>query len=515
MFSVAHAATRADICRKILHMKSVKTFNQSNLLLILGIFITGILLSPKWFVIAAPWLFYSFLLRFFRKNNWKAFVIIIPVFLLSSVIAQYQVVPMPFMKLSILMLVMAGFNILPFIVDKIAYHRTSPLVSMMIFPVIATLFNYLIDQGPQGTWGNFAYTQYKFSSFMQMVSITGIYGVNFIIYWFASTINYYLESRKFNANVILMPSAFVLALSYGQYQLLSESQVKGNLTSAAITIDNNGPIEEMYFVTTGEKLAMPKNMSQADPIVAKFNTSLVKFMSDHQNKKYNSVYSKMDKVLVDYADATKSAAENGAKLVVWSEAAIINTKERDKKYQDQMSKLADDLDLYLFFPTAVFHPEKVGKKDLFIENKVITFGPDGKLLNEYFKNIPVMGVEPSFPGNGKIPVIKTQYGTLSPIICYDADHPELISQISDSGSDILIVPTGDWEAISPYHTYIAAVRCIENGVSMIKATSHGLGAMIDDKGRILSSYDYFDCLICRFNHQKLLMYLLARYLLDC
>jgi len=72
------------------------------------------------------------------------------------------------------------------------------------------------------------------------------------------------------------------------------------------------------------------------------------------------------------------------------------------------------------------------------------------------------------------------------------DHPNLIEQVSRLSTDMLVVPTGDWKAISPYHTYMAAVRCIENGVSMLKSTSNGLSAMIDDKGRILASYDYFN-----------------------
>ena len=134
----------------------------------------------------------------------------------------------------------------------------------------------------------------------------------------------------------------------------------------------------------------------------------------------------------------------------------------------------------------------MGVEERFIENKVLTFDPEGKLLNTYFKNIPVFGVEPSFPGDGTIPVIETPYGGLSPIICYDADHPQLIQQVSDQGTDMLVVPTGDWKAISPYHTHMAAIRCIENGISMLKSTSNGLSAVIDDKGRILAGYDYFD-----------------------
>ncbi|MCB9271819.1 MAG: hypothetical protein H6561_20005 [Lewinellaceae bacterium] len=103
-----------------------------------------------------------------------------------------------------------------------------------------------------------------------------------------------------------------------------------------------------------------------------------------------------------------------------------------------------------------------------------------------------MGVEPSFPGDGIIPGISTQTGVISPAICYDLDFPELVSQVSRHHTDLLVVPTGDWKSISPYHTYMAAFRAIENGVSVLKAVTGGLSAYIDHNGKILAQSDYYD-----------------------
>lgn len=123
-----------------------------------------------------------------------------------------------------------------------------------------------------------------------------------------------------------------------------------------------------------------------------------------------------------YAVATEKAAQAGARVVTWSEATILTSKADEAAAIVRAAKIAADNNVYLFYPTAVFLPEMVESGQPFLENKVLTFGPDGTLLNTYFKNIPVMGVEPSVPGDGTIPVISTPFGNLSPIICYHADQ---------------------------------------------------------------------------------------------
>ncbi|MEM6771798.1 MAG: nitrilase-related carbon-nitrogen hydrolase, partial [Bacteroidota bacterium] len=105
-------------------------------------------------------------------------------------------------------------------------------------------------------------------------------------------------------------------------------------------------------------------------------------------------------------------------------------------------------------------------------------------LDAHHGDIFEVGVESSVPGDGTIPVIESSVGGLSPIICYDADHPQLMAQVSKSETDLLVCPTGDWAGIAPLHTYMAAVRCIENGTSMLKATNGGLSALIDSRGTL-------------------------------
>lgn len=476
-------------------MSAHKLFGVKNLSLLFLAFITGILMSPKWTFALATWIHFAVLLRYYRDNNWKGFLLSLPVLTLAGIIAQVEVIPLELSQVVVLMLVLNSINLIPFVIEKLTHTKMPAWAAMFVFPTIYTLYTYFMDAGPQGSWGNWGYTQYEFLSLMQLASLTGIYGINFLICWFASFANYCYKvsstQKTFDFMSLLMPICFGAAVLFGLYQLNMPSENKGTTKMATLTMDNLSVIKQMYKAETGKSIELPKYFSQGDPIVKEMNKGLIGFMSKPSAPKFNPVYAQMDSVLNNYVLATKEAARAGAKIITWSEAAIINIKENEKRYIDKMASLSAELDIYLFFPTAVFHPEKVGKEELYIENKVLTFNPEGELVNTYFKNIPIMGVEPSFPGDGKIPVIKTPYGKLSPIICYDADHPQLIAQLQNQSTELLVVPSGDWKAISPYHTQMAAVRCIENGVSMIRATSNGLSAMIDDKGRILASRDFF------------------------
>ena len=138
------------------------------------------------------------------------------------------------------------------------------------------------------------------------------------------------------------------------------------------------------------------------------------------------------------------------------------------------------------------YPEKMKNNEPFIGNKIITIHPNGDILDTYYKNVPVKNADPSIPGDGKIETIETPYGNFSPVICYDADFPVLIRQTGNNNTDVIMVATGDWYSISPYHSKIGIIRSIENGVSMLKTVSYGLSVAADAYGNMIATDDFFE-----------------------
>jgi len=446
--------------------------------------LSSLLLSPKWFHAVGVWIYYPVLLLLLRHSSWRWWLGAYAALLPALIVSQLGVIPLPFPQMAIFFAVGSSIGFLPYLIDRVASRKLPTWAAVLAFPVAATVLDLLTSNGPQGTWGNNAYTQFHFRPLMQLAAVTGIFGINFLYYWFASvTVNAW-ESRRWQRPQLAFALVAGAVIFAGTLRLSTQTD-SARVSLAAIHLDNKAVYEAAYTCTTGEEIEITGDLSPTSEIVAKVNEGFIAYLKDPVAERYAPVHLTTDSLVEAYAAATSRAAQAGARVVTWSEATILTPKTNEAKALTRASKIATDNGVYLFYPTAVFRPEMVESGEPFLENKVLTFGPDGTLLNTYFKNIPVMGVEPSVPGDGTIPVINTPFGNLSPIICYDADHPQLIRQVSTAGTDLLVCPTGDWQGIAPLHTYMAAVRCIENGTNMLKATNEGTSALIDYHGNMI------------------------------
>jgi apolipoprotein N-acyltransferase len=128
----------------------------------------------------------------------------------------------------------------------------------------------------------------------------------------------------------------------------------------------------------------------------------------------------------------------------------------------------------------------------FIENKALLIDPNGKILSFFFKNKPVPVVEPSVAGDGNVPVSTTEFGTLATSICYDADFPQLMRQAGQKNADVLLLPSGDWKEVSPYHGDMAKMRAVENGFSLVRCVSGARSSVYDFYGQLISARNFFD-----------------------
>lgn len=142
----------------------------------------------------------------------------------------------------------------------------------------------------------------------------------------------------------------------------------------------------------------------------------------------------------------EKAVQLGAQIIVLPELAQsgFNFKNQEEAYS-----LSEDLDgecISLWMRLARKYNiivvggycENIG--DDKVANSSVMIGPDGILANyqkahlwDNEKNIFV-------PGNDVPPIIKTEYGTLSMMICYDLEFPEWVRIPALKGADILCAP---------------------------------------------------------------------------
>ncbi|MGI9545455.1 MAG: hypothetical protein ACR2MX_19495, partial [Cyclobacteriaceae bacterium] len=179
-----------------------------------------VLSSAKWTMTLAPWIGLVFLLNFSRRVKlWQLIVFGIIAMFLSTGISGYNVVPLPMPFYPILVLIIAVKSILPFLLDRLTKAQERGFVGTLIFPAAFVGLEFFDSFTGGNTWGSMAHTQYKFQAILQVASVFGPWGVSFLVYWFASIINWLIENNwqwdVVRTGVITTVSIYLMVLSFG------------------------------------------------------------------------------------------------------------------------------------------------------------------------------------------------------------------------------------------------------------------------------------------------------------
>jgi apolipoprotein N-acyltransferase len=114
--------------------------------------------------------------------------------------------------------------------------------------------------------------------------------------------------------------------------------------------------------------------------------------------------------------------------------------------------------------------------------------PSGEFAFVYGKNYPSEPGEPPTVTRGSYPVLKTEIGNLSTIICNDVNFTITTRTLAQNGAQIIAEPTFEisapglgWEERTQ-----TVLRAVENHVSVVKAEAAGISMIIDPYGRIVA-----------------------------
>ncbi|WP_165422892.1 nitrilase-related carbon-nitrogen hydrolase [Ktedonosporobacter rubrisoli] len=437
--------------------------------LILGTLLSLFAANGRWDIPLAAWLYPLFFLRFMRTSNivvgllglWLASAGATLFFLYESQILT------PFIFISAQIL--GTMLLLPFLLDRLLAPRLgagSGLLATLIFPLSRVACEYLTTLVPYGTGGGLlGYTQQGNLPLIQIVAITGVYGVSFLIAWFASVGNWIWEQHfawpRIRLTTLLYSGVLALTLLGGGCRLAffppSASTIRVAGISAAPAASHKA-LEALRNFPTSEQLAHA-NPAQLRPEFAALNEELLK--------------------------RSLQEAQAGAKIVVWPEGGAMTLAEDETALIEGGKNLTRKTGIYLEMGLIVFLHQAP-----YAENKTILLDPQGRVLWTYHKVHP-FGTETYTPGNPIVPVVDTLYGRLANVICFDADDPDLMRQGGRKGADIMLVPSNDWQGIDPWHTQNATFRAIEDGYSVVRQTSNGLAMSVDYQGHVLAATDYF------------------------
>ncbi len=436
---------------------------QTSLYLLIG-FILLIVSNGTWMVPVAAWLAPIFLLRFFRKTK---VAIGFPIGLVFFLAATFIMMRGLGMLSHIFTVYFAVLGLLPYWADKLLHKRIRGFSATLIFPVAIVSVEYLSNL-IFGTWASLSYTQYGNLPFMQMASLTGIWGISFVVGWVGSFANWLIDNKmewgKIKKPVYVFGAILAFIFLYGGVRLAVFPPDSRTVMAASFTPDNElGELHSQLDQVKVESLVELANKGRA---LAR------KVAMDH----YAGLF-----------ERSRLLAQTGTKIVLWPEGVTDVLEDDEASFLSLASGLSEQEGIYLL---VAYQMKTLDYPKTFRENKMVLFGPSGQKFWEYLKARPVP-TSPEIPGDGIIHTADTPLGRLAGAICYDMDFPHLIHQAGRSGADIMLVPGWDWREITPLHTRMAIFRAIENGFSLIRQSAYGLSVAVDYQGQVVAAMDHF------------------------
>ena len=434
----------------------------------LNLFVVG-----EWAMPIAAWLGPLFVLRFLRTNrSWRS----VGLYWLLSIpflhTALNGIVPIPGIGFTIFLIIIVTLALIPYLIDRWLTPRLPGLIGTLVFPLSSTVFEYVNAYGTYGTFGSTAYTQFGNLALMQIVSVTGLWGIIFLAMWFASVVNWAWENEwswpRVKHGVLAYTLIAALVMLYGTIRLISAGAPAETVRVAGI------PSNQDYIATLSQNY--PDLMSKM------FDNTL----SEEEKSLLQGYFNTSNDSLLERSQAE---AQAGAKIVFWAEANAIVMKENEADFIERGRALAQEQQIYLGMAVGVF--DSTNEKPL--ENKIVLIDPSGELSSQYLKAYPVPGgeAEASVEGTDIIPTLDTPFGRIAAVICFDMDHHHHILQAGRANVDILFAPSNDWEAVADLHMQMSTFRAIENGVTLVRPTSQGISVATDSFGRIIAQSDFY------------------------
>ena len=414
---------------------------------ILGFFIGG-----KWNIPLAAWIAPLFVLRFFRESDkaGRSFLLLWLVSAIPTIISWQGATFMskihPLAEVGFFLLT-TPLGLLPYVIDRIYYRRFGSTAWLtLIFPIANTAMDFFSASGsPFGTFGAMAYSQRDFLLAMQIVSVTGLWGVTFVMSWFASVVNHFWDKKSTPLSwTFAGVLALILSLSLGRTLLPVQPERTAQI--AGFSLPAGKLIEVIHQFSAGNEAVI-------------------------------------DDLHADELNQIRSLAEDGANIVVLQEGAGMGTSAQVEKLIADTSALAKEKNIYIVLP--VFD---LGKTPA--ENKVHIIDPNGDVVLTHTK-YGGNDFEGSLKGDGVLQTIDTPYGKLSAVICWDADFPNVLKQAGEQNVDLLFVPSNDWREVKDIHAGMSTFRAVENGMTIFRQTGEGVSVVVDAYGREINRVDTF------------------------
>lgn len=341
--------------------------------------------------------------------------------------------------------------------DRLLHRRLGAVAATLVFPSTWVCFDFAYSH-MYGLGDVFspALTQFRFAPLLQLVSVTGIYGITFMMGWFgavAVAVAHDVDDlSRWRAPVSAFSATALLIAIFGSARLSVFDHEVPTVRVASIVV----PHATDYHAEIIDERSPRAEAARWLPELAALEEDLFA--------------------------ASERAAIAGARIVMWSETAAVLYEDHEAAYLERASAFARTHGIYL--QTAALIAKYDSEK---VDNQLTLFTPDGSVAYSYLKTQTWYPTE----SDGIVHSADTPYGRLSGVICFDLDTPSWMRQVAALDVDILLVPGFDTLAISPYHTESGLFRAVEGGYNLVRGVNDGTSMVVDTRGQTLALQDSF------------------------
>jgi apolipoprotein N-acyltransferase len=416
-----------------------------------------VLFGWRWNAPIVAWLWPVLFIRFFRnQDRWYKTLLAVPFMVVGFFFNGIRLWEGGLLAGIALASVRTLSFILALYLDRLFTGRIRDTLATLVYPSVVVIVEFLVSLTEIGSNMAVAPTQFAFTSLIQVASVTGIWGVSFLVSWAASTINTWWDHgfglHRAVRPVVTFSACLVLVLFLGALRLGLARPTAETVRVAGVTVEH----PRDYWIVIDH--STPRDEA-------------------HQ---YEQELREIQNRLFAQSDR---AAQFGAKIIFWSEANAVVYEEDEAAFIVRAQVFAREHEVY-FVPAILVFRYGLQVND----NKLFVIDPHGEVAYAYEKTLSSY---PTYLADGVLHVVDTPYGRLSTAICSDMDFPSYIRQAAVKNADIVLVPAFDWKLIRPYHTEVAMLRALEGGFSVVRQTNQGTSIAVDYLGNVLAYQDFF------------------------
>jgi apolipoprotein N-acyltransferase len=407
-------------------------------------------------VALAAWLAPVFLIRYFRdRPRWYAALPAVPLLAVASYLQMAGGWDLDAWMVPVFSLLRPAAFLAGLFADRALHRRLPRWAVTLVYPSVSLAVEYAVAFTPFGTIMAGPATQFGLPAVAQLASVTGIWGIAFLVGWTAAVANLAWEARgafsRARGVVTAWACCFAAVIAFGSARAWLARPASSTVRVAGVTVEH--PRDYWNWIDAGT----PRGTVEAHAV---------------------ELASLQDRLF----DRSAAAAAAGAKVIFWSEGNAVIAPEGRQAFLDRAGAFAREHGVYLAAGVL-----ELAYDSTLSDNKVVMFAPDGSVAFTYVKT------KSWYPtgSDGVLRTVDTPYGRIGAAVCFDMDFPSFIRQFARMGTDIVVVPSFDSERIRPYHTEVGLFRAVENGFSMVRQVSAGASMAVDWTGRVLARQDYF------------------------